>query len=81
MENESEINRLISAALVSERFRALLLDDPRKAIETGYNDETFNLDPQVVEAISSIRATSLDAFVREVISRCKMSVNWNGQST
>ena len=77
MKNEKEINKLISAALVSERFRTLLLSDPQRAIETGYNGETFQFESDVIKVIVSSRGPTLDAFVHEVIIGCNGS-NGNG---
>ncbi len=38
-----ELNRILSAAVVSRRFRNLLLSDAAAALHSGYNGETFEL--------------------------------------
>jgi hypothetical protein len=58
----ANISRLITAAVVNQGFRKLLLSNPEKAIATGYNGETFRLDRQEKELILSIQATSLADF-------------------
>jgi len=77
MVGEYEFNRVLSAALVSEHFRELLLTNPQGAIEAGFNGENFHLEPEIMTAIASIKAQSLETFVQEVLTR----VNGNGVST
>lgn len=43
--NRSELSRLLVAAVISRRFRQLLLNEPAKALEDGYNGETFSFTP------------------------------------
>lgn len=40
---EREYSRIMTAAVVSERFRKLLLSNPRLALKSGYGGEAFNL--------------------------------------
>jgi hypothetical protein len=57
---------LITAAVVNQGFRNLLLSNPEKAISAGYNGEAFRLDRQEQELILSIQATSLTDFAVKV---------------
>lgn len=65
-DNEREYSRIMTAAIVSERFRKLLLSNPRLAINSGYGGEAFNLASEESERISSIRASSLPEFARQM---------------
>jgi len=58
--------RVLSAAVVSSRFRQLLLSDPRRAINSGYAGETFHMDENELAWIASIRAESLAEFARQM---------------
>lgn len=62
-----EFSRLISAAVVSEEFCALLLRNPARAIEEGYGSETFEFAPDEQARIVSVRASSLPEFVLHVM--------------
>lgn len=62
----SNISRLITAAVINQSFRKLLLTNPEKAISTGFNGESFRLDRHETELILSIRATSLADFAVKV---------------
>jgi hypothetical protein len=65
-DNEREYSRIMTAAVVSERFRKLLLSNPRLAIMNGYGGEAFNLASEESERISSIKASSLAEFARQM---------------
>ena len=54
-----ELCRLLAAATVSPHFENLLLNDPRQALEQGYEDESFLLSPGERELILSLHAPSL----------------------
>jgi len=58
--------RVLSAAVVSSRFRQMLLSDPRRAIASGYGGETFHMDEHEIAWMASIRAKSLDEFARQM---------------
>jgi hypothetical protein len=58
--------RVLSAAVVSPRFRKMLLVDVRKAVSTGYAGEKFHLDEGEISWLSSIRANSLPEFARQM---------------
>jgi hypothetical protein len=68
IDTEREYSRIMTAAVVSERFRKLLLSNPRLAIKSGYGGEAFNLATEESERISSIKATSLAEFARQMNS-------------
>jgi hypothetical protein len=59
--------RVLSAAVVSNRFRQTLLSDPRRAIAAGYAGETFRLDEGEMTWMSSIRAENLAEFARHMV--------------
>ncbi|MDD5369819.1 MAG: hypothetical protein PHQ40_12090 [Anaerolineaceae bacterium] len=68
MSSTSNISRLITAAVVNQGFRKLLLSNPEKAISTGYNGETFRLDRHEQELVLSVHATCLADFAVKVAS-------------
>ena len=65
---ELEINRLLAAAAVNEKFRkGFLNSETRQAtIEGGYQAETFNLTPEEMEKLLAIHADWLPEFAREL---------------
>ncbi len=69
-----ELSRLISAAVVNQKFCSLLLADPALALATGYGGEAFRLATEEQELILSIRATSLADFALQ------LAKNGNGHS-
>jgi len=58
--------RVLSAAVVSSRFRQMLLSDPRRAINSGYAGETFHMDENEIAWMASFRAESLAEFARQM---------------
>ena len=64
-----ELSRLITAAVVNQKFCNLLLTNPAMALATGYNGETFRLATEEQELILSIRATSLADFAMQLTER------------
>ncbi len=62
-----EISRIMTAAVVNTRFRDDLLANPRSAIESGYGDEVFLLDPDQSEQLASIHATSIEEFATMIV--------------
>ena len=54
-----ELNRLLSAAVVSKSFRNMLLANPEIAVSSGYQGEKFNLNAEDRNWLFSIRPTSL----------------------
>ncbi len=62
-----DLNRLLSAAVVSPRFRRQLLADPAKALAAGYNGENFQLTPAEYAAVTSLRAGSIRDFAAQLL--------------
>jgi len=54
-----ELNRLLSAAVVSKSFRNMLLTSPEVALASGYQGEKFNLSDADRSWLFSIKPTSL----------------------
>ena len=65
--NDTVYSRIISAAVINERFCNLLLKDPEKAITGGYSGETFELNMEDKQILSSIRASSLSDFALKLV--------------
>lgn len=63
----TEISRLLCAAVVSASFRALLLTDPAQAVSLGYGGESFHLSVEEMHAIEGIRADSLADFASQLM--------------
>ncbi|KAF0109064.1 MAG: hypothetical protein FD146_108 [Anaerolineaceae bacterium] len=57
-----EICRLLAAATVSPSFCRLLLEDPERAIQTGYREESFLLTAEERNLVLSIGADSLESL-------------------
>ncbi len=70
-----ELNRMLSAAVVSNSFRRLLLRDPVSAVTRGYNGESFEIPADELAQIMKIRAESLAEFATQLIERL-----WFGQA-
>jgi hypothetical protein len=62
-----EMNRLLTAAVVSRKFCQLLLTEPQVAMRNGYNGEAFHLAADEVALILSIQATSLCDFADQLL--------------
>jgi hypothetical protein len=65
--NGGGISRLLTAAVINEKFCKLLLSDPTKALGNGYNGETFQLSKDERDQILSIKATTLTDFAKQVV--------------
>lgn len=63
---DREFSRILSAAVVNEKFRNLLLSNPGMAIRAGYGGEAFQLAEKDTERISMIRATTLAEFAAQM---------------
>lgn len=57
--HNDELNRLLSAAVVSKSFCNMLLTNPEIALASGYQGESFNLSDSDRSWLFSIRPTSL----------------------
>lgn len=63
-----DLNRLISAAVVSPRFQTLLLSDAAAAITAGYNGEKFQLTPAEYTAVTSLRVSTVRDFAVQLLN-------------
>lgn len=61
-----EVNKLLTAAVVSKAFCKLLLNNPAQALEDGYNGMRFTLTNQEKELLLSIRAKSLSELASQL---------------
>jgi hypothetical protein len=61
------LNYLLSAAVVSPRFRCLLLSDPVAALAAGYNGEKFQLTPAEYAAVTSLRVSTVRDFAAQLL--------------
>ena len=61
-----ELNRLLSAAIISPRFCQALLNDPVGAISAGYYGQRFALSQEELKLVSGIRAQGLQEFAAQV---------------
>jgi len=66
---DKELNRLMTAAVVSKRFCKLLLSDPVQAIKHGYNGELFHLTKDEKDMIVSIKAECLSDFASQLVQQ------------
>jgi len=64
---KAEFSRLIHAALISQSFRQRLLDNPLRAIESGFSGECFQFSAEHKERIQLIRADTLETFSMQLI--------------
>jgi hypothetical protein len=67
------INRLLSAAVVSPRFQQLLLNDPIAALALGYNGEKFHLTPAEYAAVTSLRVNSIRDFAAQLLRKAQQA--------
>ncbi len=61
-----EINRVLAAAVVSQKFCALLLSDPARAVEQGYAGERFLLSDAEYNLVLSAQGCSLQEFAQRI---------------
>lgn len=62
----SIIRRLLTAAAISPRFCATLLDDPDRAIQNGFGGEQFHLSESIRIQLVSIRVATLAEFIQRL---------------
>jgi hypothetical protein len=62
----SEYSRILSAAVINSKFRAMLLSDPVKAVSCGYSGEQFSLDREDQNRLATIHASSLAEFAAQL---------------
>jgi proline racemase len=63
-----ELNRLLSAAVVSQNFCDMLLANPEIALDTGYQGESFNLSDADRNWLFSIRSSNLVDFAANMVT-------------
>jgi hypothetical protein len=61
-----EYSRILTAAVINNQFRKLLLSNPGKAIESGYAGERFYLAREEKKRVSEIKASSLADFASQL---------------
>jgi hypothetical protein len=61
-----EYSRILTAAIVNEKFCKLLLANPELAIRNGFGGEAFHLAKDETERLSSIHAISLADFAKQI---------------
>lgn len=61
-----EINRVLAAAVVSQKFCALLLSNPARAVEQGYAGQQFLLSDVEYDLVLSARGCSLQEFAQRI---------------
>jgi hypothetical protein len=76
--NDRELSRLITAAVVNRGFCQMLLENPQRALASGYKGETFSLGSEEQDLISSIRAGTLAEFASQLVNQRKWSAHNNG---
>ena len=62
----SEISRIVSAAVVNKRFCSSLLTNPSSAISQGYCGEPFRLSVEQKSRIGMIKEDSLEGFAAQL---------------
>jgi hypothetical protein len=73
--NGRELSRLLTAAVINQKFCKLLLTNPAIAMATGYNGEPFSLASEERDLILSIHAKSLPEFAMQLTLGQKMNIN------
>jgi len=75
--NFCELNRLLSAAIVSTNFCNMLINNPESALAKGYQGEKFNLSNEEYRWLVSIQATDLPNFASQLLEyqNTRKSVN------
>jgi hypothetical protein len=61
-----ELSRILTAAVINNHFRSLLLNDPISAIERGYSGESFSLGAEETERLGTIHVGSLSDFAAQL---------------
>jgi hypothetical protein len=68
---------MMTAAVVNQKFRDLLLSNPAAAMSKGYLGEKFSLDSDEIELVLSIQATDLTDFAQQLLQNRSTSKNNN----
>jgi hypothetical protein len=64
--HDREYSRILSAAVVNEKFRKLLLTNPEMAIRNGFGGEAFHLAKKEADQLSKIHAVTLADFAAQI---------------
>ena len=64
--SDLELSRILSAAVINNRFEENLLADPVAAISEGYCGEKFTLEIQELQKLGKIRASNLADFAAQL---------------
>ena len=65
-EMRPEYSRILTAAVINQQFRNLLLNDPNQAVSLGFNGESFNLSSKEKDELSSLKGLSLADFASQL---------------
>ena len=65
-EMHPEYSRILSAAVINQQFRNLLLNDPNQAVSRGFNGESFDLSSKEKDELSSLKGLSLVDFASQL---------------
>ena len=60
------VSRLLTAAIINHSFRSMLLNDPVKAIDSGYHGERFHMGSEEKHQVTSIHASTLAEFATQL---------------
>ena len=63
------LSRLLSAAVINQRFRDLLLTQPEEALRVGFQGETFPLSREDHQRVLAIQARDLADFALQLSSQ------------
>jgi len=66
LQKEREYSRILTAAVVNEKFRRLLLTNPCMAIKNGFGGEAFHLGAEETRRIAAIHVSTLAEFARQM---------------
>jgi len=66
LSHSPELNRLLVAAVVSQRFCRLLLANPTLALSAGYRGQPFKLSAAERSRVLAITATSLQELAQQL---------------
>ncbi|MBE3068157.1 MAG: hypothetical protein IMZ73_12155 [Chloroflexi bacterium] len=80
LEDNHELSRMLAAAVVSPKFCDLLLVDPKRAIENGYQGETFLLSDAARYLLLFIHADSLAELARQICQAFGLGLNTKSYS-
>ena len=64
--HDREISRILTAAIVNEKFRKLLLANPEMAIHNGFGGEAFCLAQEETDKLAMIHAVTLADFASQM---------------